>query len=87
MFPDSSKPSADPHGPMIAVVIPSGTDAAGIGSILQQDGVVADGGRFRNYAKEQGQGSDFQAGHYRFRAGTDYDAIIHALDSGRCRCV
>ncbi len=82
VLPDSSKPAADPHGPMIMVVIPSGTDAEGIGSILQQDGVVSDGGRFRNYAKEQGQGSSFKAGRYQFRAGTDYDVIIHALDNG-----
>ena len=54
----------------------------GIGSILQQDGVVSDGGRFRNYAKEQGQGSSFKAGRYQFRAGTDYDVIIRALDNG-----
>jgi len=83
VLPDSSKPAADPHGPYITVVIPSGTDASGIGDILQKDGVVADGGRFRAYAKEQGQGSDFQAGRYSFRAGTDYDAIIKALDAGR----
>ena len=82
VLPDSSKPAADPHGPMITVVIPSGTDAGGIGGILQQDGVVSDGGRFRNYAKEQGEGSSFKAGRYQFRAGTDYDVIIHALDSG-----
>jgi uncharacterized YceG family protein len=80
---DASKPAADPHGPYIAVVIPSGTDASGIGAILEKDGVVADGGRFRDYAKGQGEGADFQAGRYSFRAGTDYDAIIKALDAGQ----
>ena len=80
---DATKPAADPHGPYITVVIPSGTDASGIGDILQQDGVVADGGRFRDYAKGQGQGADFQAGRYRFQAGTDYDVIIKALDAGQ----
>ena len=83
LFPDSSKPAADPHGPSITVVIPPGTDAAGIGDILEQDGVVSDGGRFRDYAKAQGEGSNFQAGRYRFQAGTDYDAIIKALDAGQ----
>ena len=83
VFPDSSKPAADPHGPYITVVIPSGTDAAGIGDILEQDGVISDGSRFHNYAKAQGQGSDFQAGRYRFQAGTGYDVIIKALDAGR----
>ena len=33
LFPDSSKPAADPHGPVITVKIPEGTDASGIGSI------------------------------------------------------
>jgi UPF0755 protein len=83
VLPDSSKPTADPHGPLITVVIPSGTDASGIGDILQEDGVVEDGGRFRDYAKEQGEGSGFQAGRYRFRAGTDFDVIIKALDQGQ----
>jgi UPF0755 protein len=83
VLPDSSKPQADPHGPRIAVVIPQGTDASGIGTILEQQGVVSDGGRFRAYAKEQGEGSSFKAGRYRFRAGTDYDTIIAALDAGQ----
>jgi len=83
VLPDSSKPQADPHGPLIAVVIPQGTDASGIGSILQQQGVIADGGRFRSYAKEQGEGSSFKAGRYQFRAGADYDSIIAALDAGQ----
>lgn len=82
VLPNSSKPNADPHGPIIRVVIPRGVDAAGIGSILQKDGVVSDGGRFRNYAKEQGQGADFKAGRYGFQAGVDYDTIIKRLDLG-----
>jgi UPF0755 protein len=82
MFPDSSKPSPDPHGAPITVKIPSGTDAAGIGSILEDAGVVEDGERFRNYAKDQGEGADFKAGTYSLRAGTDYDAIITQLNQG-----
>ncbi len=82
LFPDSSKPAADPHGPVITVKIPEGTDASGIGSILEDKGVVEDGGRFRNYAKDQGEGADFKAGTYLFRAGSDYDVIIAQLDKG-----
>jgi UPF0755 protein len=67
---------------MIRVVIPSGVDASGIGDILEQRGVVADGARFRDYAKEQGEGSQFKAGAYRFQAGTDYNVIIARLDAG-----
>ena len=82
MLPDSSKPAADPHGQLISVVIPRGADASAIGDILEQRGVVADGSRFRNYAKEQGEGADFKAGTYRFQAGVDYDLIIKRLDLG-----
>ena len=82
VLPDSSKPAADPHGPMLKVVIPPGVDAAGIGDILENSGVVADGSRFRNYAKEQGEGAEFKAGSYRIRAGSDYDVIIRELDNG-----
>jgi peptidoglycan lytic transglycosylase G len=78
----ASKPSADPHGPPITVVIPPGSDAADIGDILQRRGVVVDAGRFRDYAKSQGQGSDFKAGTYELRAGTDYDRIFAVLDAG-----
>jgi UPF0755 protein len=82
VFPDASAPPADPHGPPIAVVIPLGTDASGIGAILEQRGVIADGGRFRDYAKSQGEGADFKAGRYSIRAGTGYDAIFRVLDAG-----
>ncbi|MGZ4431879.1 MAG: endolytic transglycosylase MltG, partial [Gaiellales bacterium] len=81
-LPDSSKPAASPHGPLLRVVIPPGTTAVGIGQILERTGVVSDGGRFRDYAKSQGQGADFKAGTYMLRAGEDYDAIIRLLDAG-----
>ncbi len=82
MLPDSSKPTADPHGHVISVVIPRGANASTIGDILQQRGVVVDGSRFRNYAKEQGEGADFKAGRYGFQAGVDYDVLIKRLDQG-----
>ena len=82
LLPDSSKPSADPHGPALTVKIPSGSTAVEIGDQLQTAGIVIDGGRFRNYAKEQGEGADFKAGTYRFQAGTDYDRIIERLNAG-----
>ena len=79
---DTTAPAADPHGAAIRVVIPPGADASEIGAILEDQGVVADGGRFREYAKDQGEGSDFKAGAYTMRAGTGYDALIRALDRG-----
>jgi peptidoglycan lytic transglycosylase G len=82
VLPNSSKPAADPHGPVLRVVIPRGADASAIGGILEQRGVVDDGSRFRNYAKEQGEGADFKAGTYGFQAGEDYDLIIKRLDLG-----
>ena len=82
LFAATTKPAADPHGPPIRVVIPSGSDATAIGDILAHDGVITDGGRFRSYAKAKGQGSAFEAGVYRFQAGTDYDTIMARLDQG-----
>jgi UPF0755 protein len=79
---DASAPKADPHGPPIKVVIPPGADASEIGGILQDRGVIADGGNFREYAKGQGEGSAFEAGTYEIRAGTGYDALIRLLDHG-----
>jgi UPF0755 protein len=78
----TTAPAPDPHGPAIRVVIPSGTDAAGIASILAARGVVADGGRFAGYVRTQNQGTGFKAGTYSIRAGTGYDALIRLLDAG-----
>jgi UPF0755 protein len=78
----ASAPAADPHGPPIEVMIPSGADASEIGSILEDRGIVDDGGRFREYAKDQGEGSAFKAGSYSIRAGTGYRALIRLLDRG-----
>ena len=78
----TTAPAADPHGKPIPVVIPAGADASEIGAILEEQGVVDDGGRFREYAKDTGEGSDFKAGTYAIRAGTGYDALIRLLDHG-----
>jgi UPF0755 protein len=78
----TTAPVADPHGSPVEVVIPAGADASAIGDILEQRGIVADGGRFREYAKDNGEGSAFKAGTYTIRAGTGYDALIRLLDHG-----
>jgi UPF0755 protein len=82
LFADTSKPAADPHGAPIRVVLPRGADAARIAAILQGRGVIADAGRFRGYAKSQGEGSGFQAGVYHLVAGSDWDALMSRLDAG-----
>ena len=78
----TTAPAADPHGGGVQVVIPAGADATEIGAILEERGIVEDGGRFREYAKDQGEGSAFKAGTYTMRAGTGYDALIRLLDHG-----
>ena len=80
--PASGKPDADPHGAPITVVIPKGADAAEISDILEQRGVIEDGGRFHDYADSKNEGSRFQAGTYTLRAGTGYDALLAQLDHG-----
>ena len=82
VLPDSSKPTPNPHGPMLTVVIPRGATAVTISDLLEQHGIVSDGTRFRNYVKAQNQGTDFHPGRYQFQAGTDYDVIIRKLNKG-----
>jgi uncharacterized YceG family protein len=78
----ATAPAANPHGPQIAIVIPAGDDAAAIGEILQDRGIIADAGRFSGYVKAQSEGSDFKAGTYTFQAGTGYSTIVARLDAG-----
>ena len=78
----TTAPAADPHGKPIRIVVPTGADASEIGAILEEQGVVDDGGRFREYAKDAGEGSQFKAGTYAIKAGTGYDALIRILDRG-----
>jgi UPF0755 protein len=78
----ASAPAANPHGPQIAVAIPTGDDAAAIADVLQDRGIIADAGRFSGYVKAQSEGSDFKAGTYTFKAGTGYNAIIARLNAG-----
>lgn len=82
VLPDSSKPTPNPHGPMLKVVIPRGATAVTISDLLEQHGIVSDGTRFRNYVKAQNQGTDFHPGRYQFQAGTDYNVIIRKLNKG-----
>jgi len=79
---ETTAPAADPHGGPVQVLIPPGADATEIGEILEERGILSDGGRFREYAKDQGEGSEFKAGTYTMRAGTGYDALIRMLDRG-----
>jgi UPF0755 protein len=78
----SSAPAAHPHGPKIAVVIPTGDDASAIADVLAERGIIDDAGRFSSYVKAQSQGSEFKAGTYEFRAGAGYAAIVASLDRG-----
>ena len=78
----TTAPAADPHGPAITVVIPKGDDASAIAEVLQDRGIIDDSGRFGDYANAHGQGANFQAGTYAFKAGTGYGAIIAKLNAG-----
>ena len=79
----TAAPAPDPHGKPIQVLIPAGADASDIGAILEKQGVVDDGGRFREYAKDAGEGSEFKAGTYAIKAGTGYDALSACSTTGR----
>ena len=81
-FEHDARPRPTRTGSRSRSLIPAGADASEIGAILEEQGVVDDGGRFREYAKDAGEGSDFKAGTYAIKAGTGYDALIRLLDHG-----
>ena len=75
-------PAPDPHGPMLAVRVPTGASADQIGQLLQKAGIVVDGGRFADYVEAQNEQTGLKPGLYRFRAGTGYGSLIDVLSDG-----
>jgi len=68
----------DGHG-QVAVTIPPGTGAQGVGDILARDHVVSSGFFFSIRAFLSGKRSDLHAGHYTLRRDMSYGAALDAL--------
>ena len=63
----------------VAVTIPLGTDVAGIASLLERRGVVADAFLFRARATLSGRAGNFKAGDFELRRDMSYAAAMDAL--------
>lgn len=64
-----------------SVTIPAGASARTIGTLLEDAGVVEDGGEFEREVRRRGVGSQLQAGEYVLAGGT-LDSVIEALLAG-----
>ncbi len=69
-------------GTKVAVKIPQGATSEQIASILGDAGVVRNATVFRARLKLNGDGSQFHAGTYTFKAGSSYDTIVRVLEKG-----
>ena len=77
----------DPPGPpgeAIRVVIPSGTSTSGIGSLLDDEDVIANGTVWNLYTSRKHAGP-FQAGTYTLRKNSDLDSVIDVMEAGPTR--
>lgn len=68
-------------GQEISVEVPSGASVSGIGSILENRGVISNSMVFNFYAGQKNAGP-FQAGVYRIRKNSDFDTVLRVLDAG-----
>jgi UPF0755 protein len=74
----------DPPGPpgaAVRVEIPSGTSTSGIGSILDDEGVIANGTIWNLYTSRKHAGP-FRAGTYTLHKNSDLDSVIAVLEKG-----
>lgn len=68
-------------GEQISIEVPSGSSVSGIGSILEDRGVIANAMVFNYYAGRKDAGP-FQAGVYHLRKNSDFDLVLRTLASG-----
>ena len=74
----------DPPGPpgeAVHVEIPSGTSTSGIGSILDDEGIIANATVWSFYTSRKSAGP-FRAGTYILRRNSDLDSVIATLEKG-----
>lgn len=74
--------AAVPAGRKVEVTVPKGASGAEVGRILARQGVVANSTMFGWRARELAASSRLKPGAYEFVTGSDYDAVIRALEAG-----
>jgi len=68
-------------GPVVTVVIPSGSSSSKIGSVLAADGVIHSGSIFPYYVRIKGSGTLYP-GTYHLAKNESYSRVIAALQQG-----
>jgi UPF0755 protein len=74
----------DPPGPpgeTVAIEVPNGSTTEDIGSLLEDEDVIASATVWKYYVQWKGAGP-FQAGAYEFRENSHLDDVIEVLDGG-----
>jgi peptidoglycan lytic transglycosylase G len=82
LSPDTVTDDPVAEGEVVIVVVPPGSSARAIGLILEDGGVVVDGGDFERAARNSGQADSLQAGRYRLLTGTDPDELVAIFVAG-----
>jgi UPF0755 protein len=73
-------PPGDP-GEEVVVVVPDGSTTSDIGSLLEEEGIIADATVWRYYIRFRG-GGPFQAGEYVLRENSSMPDAIETLSAG-----
>ncbi|HEV2981896.1 MAG TPA: endolytic transglycosylase MltG [Solirubrobacteraceae bacterium] len=75
------QPFAGPGSGSVIVLIPKGSSASRVGSILARDGVVSSGFFFELRALLEGKRGDLHSGRFQLRRNMSYAAAIDALSA------
>lgn len=72
-----------PGGPgeRVAIDVPAGVTVSGIGTILEDEGVISNATIFNWWMGRKGADS-FQAGQYEMRRNSDFDLVLRTLEAG-----
>ena len=76
------QPFAGPGGAPVRVVIPSGASVAGIGSLLEDRGVISSAFFFQARARVDGAATSLKPGAYTLRRGASNASILAVLGAG-----
>src|SRR5215467_8253123 len=82
-FGDRAYEASGPLAEAKLVVIPKGAGAHEIGTVLAENGVVANGTLFAIGSYATGRAAGFKAGEYEFAAGISPAAAADLIDSGK----
>lgn len=80
-------PPPAPGSPQKIITIPPGANAAQIGVLLAQQGIVRDAQAFRFVASRLGLSNNLQAGQYQLHGGMSLSEVAAALQYGKSRLV